>query len=222
MGVFTIGEALAMAGANGGGRPFGGGGSPRRPRVRAGSRPKGLCEQGFWTAFDPRAGGRLMLAAERYDRRGRGKGRRNGPLGHIALELLRALIRRVDHRTGRLDPALTTLMRDIGRSRGAIVAAMKALRTHGFLHWLRRYEPIAGDGPGPRIRQASNAYRLTLPGQARHLLGRLIPPPPVGHEPQDPTAAPPASPLAKALRRLALALAERESSRRPETSQSHI
>lgn len=237
MAFFTLGEALVAAdlgrsrSAHGpkseqsNGQP---GGrvrhDPRRPRIRGGSRLKGACEAGFWSGFDRQAGGRLMLAAERYDRGGRPKGRRNGPLGHVGLELLRALIRRVDHRTGRLDPALTTLMADVKRSRGAVVAALKALREHGFLDWIRRYEPIAGDGPGPRIRQASNAYRLILPTVARTLLGKLWRPCPTPVEPiarnipPDATTAP--TPLANALARLEQALARRESTTTTETRQS--
>ncbi|HRM75333.1 MAG TPA: helix-turn-helix domain-containing protein, partial [Paracoccus sp. (in: a-proteobacteria)] len=54
----------------------------------------------------------------------------------------------VDFRTGRLEPAIETLMRMLRRSRDAIVRALKALRSHGFLDWLRRYVPTGNEGRG--------------------------------------------------------------------------
>ena len=63
--------------------------------------------------------------------------------------------------------------------------ALKNLRTHGFLDWLRRYEPTGNEkGSGPQVQQASNAYRMSLPERARRLLGRfgIAPPPPLDHE----------------------------------------
>jgi hypothetical protein len=60
---------------------------------------------------------------------------------------------------------------------------LKALRAHGFLDWLRRYEPTGNEGRGPQVQQASNAYRLSLPEKALRLLGRFgkAPPPPADH-----------------------------------------
>ena len=86
----------------------------------------------------------------------------------------------MDFRTGRLEPSLDWIMGKLRRSRAAVVTALKALRTHGFLDWLRRYEPTGNEGRGPQVQQASNAYRLSLPERARRLLGRYFkaPPPP--------------------------------------------
>ena len=78
----------------------------------------------------------------------------------------------VDFRSGRLDPSIETLMRRLRRSRDAIVTALKALRAHGFLDWLRRYVPTGNEGRGPQVQQTSNAYRLSLPARAARLLGR--------------------------------------------------
>ena len=63
-------------------------------------------------------------------------------------------------------------MRRLKRSRDAVVRALRNLRTHGFLDWLRRYVPTGNEGRGPQIRQASNAYRLHLPERAKQFLGR--------------------------------------------------
>ena len=147
--------------------------------VRRHSRPAGR-EGLFWRPFDRQDVRRYMLAAERFERGGREKGKRAGPLGSVALEVLRELLRLVDYRTGRLEPAISTLCERVKRSRPAVVRALAALRRHGFLDWLRRYEPTGETGKGPRVRQVTNAYRLTLPPGALRLLGNLAkasPPP---------------------------------------------
>jgi hypothetical protein len=111
------------------------------------------------------------LAARRYDLAGRAQGRRNGPLGHVALEVLELLANIVDYRTGRLEPAVAFLTDRLRRSKDAVVRALHALRDHGFLDWLRRYEPTGREGRGPQVRQVSNAYRLVMPPRALRLLG---------------------------------------------------
>lgn len=150
------------------GRPAG----PAREPVRRHSRPAGRCEGAFWRATPRQEVRRVLLAARRYELAGRQGGRRNGPLGHVALEVLELLGNLVSHKTGRLEPSLATLMRVLRRSKDAVWRALRALREHGFLDWLRRYEPTGvTEGPGPRVRQVSNAYRLSLPDRARRLLG---------------------------------------------------
>ncbi len=242
MGVFTLAEALGKARIGGkAGIAAGIGRPPHSGRtVRRQSRRRGTCEAGFWTAFDPRTSGRLMRAAELYDRAGKRPGQRNGALGHVALEVLRALLRRIDYRSGRLDPALTTIMADIARSKGAVVRALALLRDHGFIAWIRRFASIAADGPGPRVRQVSNAYRLGLPEAARRLLGKRgdAPPPDDAAARTDITREIAAMEarmpitgagtrlvggmLGDALDRLALALLERESTRQAGSCQSPI
>jgi DNA-binding transcriptional MocR family regulator len=126
-----------------------------------------------------------MLAAERFERKFREPGKRNGPLGPVGLEVLRDLLRLIDYRTGRLEPAITTLMGRLKRSRDAICRALAALREHGFLDWLRRWEPVEDAGEaGPQVKQATNAYRLALPPKAEKLLAayeRTDAPPPEDH-----------------------------------------
>jgi hypothetical protein len=149
--------------------------------VRRHSRERGRCEGVFWRPFRPKDAARFMLAAERYERRGRAKGERSGPLGGVALEVLRELIRLVDYRTGRLEPSIATLQVRARRSRDAVVRALANLRSHGFLDWLRRWEPT-GSLDGPKVKQATNAYRLVLPPAAERLLGAIDGPCP---EPED-------------------------------------
>ena len=132
------------------------------------------------------------------------KGKRSGPLGFVALEVLRDLLRLIDYRTGRLEPSIETLMGRLRRSRDAIVRALANLRTHGFLDWLRRWEPT-GALNGPKVKQATNAYRLVLPPAAARLLGFLASPPP---EPDDASAAREARKAAQAAMIAALPLDE--------------
>ncbi len=159
-----------------------GGPTPRASRhpVRRGSRLSGSCEAGFWRRTDRAEVRRVVLAAWRYDLAGRQAGRRNGPLGHIGLEVLDLLANVVSYRTGRLEPSLAYLMAKLRRSKDAVVRALAALREHGFLNWLRRHEAVElVEGPGPRVRQVSNAYRLSLPARAARLLGHLLTSPPL-------------------------------------------
>ena len=115
-----------------------------------------------------------MQAAERYDRENKRKGERNGPLGHIGLEVLRELYRIVDYRTGRLEPAIATICAKICRARAAVNRALKRLKEHGFLDWIRRSEPTGNVGSGPQIRQITNAYSLLLPRAAAAWVKRLL------------------------------------------------
>jgi hypothetical protein len=153
------------------GARHGRGGRPAEP-VRRHSRPQGRVEGLFWRPFRPKDVGRYLTAAERFERAGKKSGDRNGPLGSVAIEVLRELLRLIDYRTGRLDPALTTLMARTRRSKDAVVRALAALRQHGFVDWVRRYVPTGNLGPGPQVQQTSNAYRLALPPAAERLLGR--------------------------------------------------
>lgn len=153
--------------------------------VRRDSATIGEREQQVWKplADNNRDARRLiaarLTAAERYDRERKVAGSRNGALGHVALEVLRELYRMVDFRTGRLDPAISTLCERIRRSRAAVVAAMARLREHGFLTWIRRCEPTGTMGAGPQIRQATNAYGLSIPEAVVAWVKRIVGPPPV-------------------------------------------
>jgi hypothetical protein len=115
-----------------------------------------------------------LKAAEYYDRRNKEDGKRNGPLGHIGLEVLRELYRIVDFKTGRLEPAIATICEKIRRSRAAVVSAMRRLKEHGFLDWVRRTEPTECEGAGPQVRQITNAYGFGLPKHAADWVKRIL------------------------------------------------
>lgn len=146
--------------------------------VRRHSHEAGRCEGTFWRPMDKRDARMIALAAEKYDRAGRQKGGTR-PLGGVALEIIDLLANLMHRKTGRLEPSIDWLMDTLKRSRDAIVRGLKALRTHGFLDWLRRYVPTGNNGRGPQVKQTSNAYRLFMPARALRLLGRLGQPAPV-------------------------------------------
>ena len=152
--------------------------------VRRRSYFKGRSEGRIWQATTRKDVQAILKAAEIYNEAGlHEKGERSGPLGSVALDVLRLFVNLIDFRTGRLEPSITTIMDRLGRSRDTIVRALKNLRAHGFIDWLRRYEPTGNEGRGPQVQQASNAYRLSLPEKARQFLGRFgkAPPLPADH-----------------------------------------
>ena len=152
--------------------------------VRRRSYFKGRSEGRIWQATTRKDVQAILKAAEIYNEAGlHEKGERSGPLGSVALDVLRLFVNLIDFRTGRLEPAITTIMDRLGRSRDTIVRALKNLRAHGFIDWIRRYEPTGSEGRGPQVQQVSNAYRLSLPEKARQFLGRFgkAPPPPADH-----------------------------------------
>jgi hypothetical protein len=152
--------------------------------VRRHSHIRGRSEGRIWRPTTRRDVQAILKAAEIYNEAGlHEKGERSGPLGSVALDVLRLFVNLIDFRTGRLEPSITTIMDRLGRSRDTIVRALKNLRAHGFIDWLRRYEPTGNEGRGPQVQQTSNAYRLSLPEKARQFLGRFgkAPPPPADH-----------------------------------------
>ena len=206
--------------------------------VRRHSRTAGRCEGTFWRPITRQESRKIVLAARRYELATRQPGARNGALGCVALEVLDYLGNRVDFRSGRLEPSIETMMDKLRRSRDAIVRALKALRRHGFLDWLRRYV-ATGNDHGPQVQQTSNAYRLSLPQRALQLLGRLgrsAPMPDDFHHAQQARTAEldayrasltlaelplfegdPDDPLTQALARLGKSMMERESAKRTES-----
>lgn len=155
--------------------------------VRRHSHIRGRSEGRIWRPTTRRDVQAILKAAEIYNEAGlRQKGERSGPLGSVALDVLRLFVNLIDFRTGRLEPAISTIMDRLGRSRDTIVRALKKLRAHGFIDWLRRYEPTGNEGRGPQVQQTSNAYRLSLPEKARQFLGRFAKAPPL---PDDHSAA---------------------------------
>lgn len=143
--------------------------------VRRNSYKLGTCEGRFWKPFDRREFNARMRAAEEHDRRNKQPGKRNGPLGHVALEVYRELMRRIGWKDGRLEPSIATICAWVSRSVAAVTNALARLKAEGFLEWMRRFEPVENPDPfGPQVKQATNAYRLTLPHTAAEFVRRLM------------------------------------------------
>lgn len=147
--------------------------------VRRDSLERGHCEATIWRPTNWQEVQRILLAAKRFERIERQPGCRNGPLGTVAIEVLEYLVHVVDFRTGRLEPSIDTMARRLKRSKSAVVQGLANLWKHGFLRWIRRYEPTGNEGAGPQVRQVSNAYRLLLPECGERLLGQHSLPPPL-------------------------------------------
>ena len=175
-GAVSIGDAIAglVDRARGKARPTG-------QKVHAPTKTMRGREGGYWTPFDRRHVSRILQTAQQHDqlyrlqhRTDRDR-RKNGSIGHIGMEVLRELLRLIDFRTGRLDPAIETIARRVGRSASAVADALKRLKLHGFIDWIRRYVETGERGRrGPQVQQTSNAYRITLP---KALAGKLASPP---------------------------------------------
>lgn len=183
--------------------------------VRRDSRPVGAELVGFWRKVTGSTCWRILAAAERFDELAKAKGRRNGRLGYVGLRVLKELVRLVDWKTGRLEPSLETIAARCRFAKSAVVAALARLREHGFVTWLRRFEPTGRDGArGPQVRQVTNAYRMELPAAAASLV-RAPPPLPDDFDHarearaatrREAAATDTSTPLGRSLTRLALAV----------------
>lgn len=105
---------------------------------------------------------RYLQVAEEYDRQMKKPGERH-PIGANALRVLKALLwlPGLDFKTGRLDPAIATIQDKTGFARKTVVDALRRLKDHGFLNWIRRTERTGND-EGPQVKQATNAYFFDL------------------------------------------------------------
>ncbi|WP_283419641.1 replication protein A [Sphingopyxis sp. Geo48] len=150
---------------------------------------KGQIEDRIWRPFmggnvrgAKRRIGAILKAARHLEQRTRRErqrqhaGTRNGMIGHIGLAVLEVMYTRyLDFRTGRLDPAVATIAEAVGHSYAAVHAALRRLRQAGFLHWVRRSEPIEdAEGAGPQVKQISNAYALLLPKPLERMVSQLL------------------------------------------------
>ncbi len=107
-----------------------------RPRVRRFFRHKAVFVRdplAHSTPLDRNALVKVLHIAEQLERRTKGKGRKNGALGEIGLQVLRALIFRfADRHTGLCFASYLALQALTGRCRGAIAAALKRLESCGY------------------------------------------------------------------------------------------
>ncbi len=146
------------------------------PPVRRGSRPKGSVEAELWRAVHPSWLDTILTGARALAREGWRTRRAGGAaprLGRLALDVLAELARVTDWATGRCEPSYDELAARAGASRSGVALALAELHAAGLVTWARRYEETGQEhGPGPRVRQVSNAYALRLPPAAEAALAR--------------------------------------------------
>lgn len=126
--------------------------------------------------------GAILKSARELEKRTRRErqqttpGVRNGVIGEIGLAVLEVMYTRyLDFKTGQLDPAIATIAEAVGHSYAAVHAALRRLRHAGFLHWVRRSEPVEdAEGAGPQVKQISNAYALLLPKPLERMVAQLL------------------------------------------------
>lgn len=116
-----------------------------------------------------------MRAIEHFERTTKEPGKRNGKLGHIAIDVYRLLLRLRGRKNGRLDPTYAWLADQLKRSRSAIGEAIARLREFGFLDWYRRTQVVDDpDRPDQYVEQISNAFFFTIPAKAAELVRRML------------------------------------------------
>jgi hypothetical protein len=109
------------------------------------------------TPLDRNDRARLIFLAEQLERRTKDKGRKNGVLGNVGLEVLRALLFRfADSKTGLCFPSYLALQTLTGRCRGAIAAAVRRLEHAGIIRVTRRLKRIVVARLSPITGQPAN------------------------------------------------------------------
>lgn len=116
----------------------------------------------------------FMNAIHKFERDSRAKGRRNGKLGHVGVEVADFLVSLSLNCRGRLYPPVQYIMDRLRRSRDAVVRALNALRAFGFLKRIKRFKRTPMKALGPQVEWTSNAYRVEIPEAAAKLFGRMM------------------------------------------------
>jgi len=166
MAVYSIGELAGRAERRA---------KRRYEPVRRGSREKGTFEAAWYRAPQRDQYGLMCDGVRLVDEHIKKEraGAPAGPLGLAGDKIMRALHEAIDRVSGRLDVSYDWLCAKTGYSRPTIAKTLRALVEYGFLEIQRRCvrRDVAEGEPGPRWRQATNAYRMKLPALARRLLG---------------------------------------------------
>jgi len=115
---------------------------------------------------------KIITAAEGLERTTKREGRRNGSLGYVAIQILRALLFRYSAKGRITSPSYDELQRRTGLCRPSIRAGLKRLQASGLLHIVRRITRKRIDRVSPLTGlpesfigtvQAANVYLLKLP-----------------------------------------------------------
>lgn len=137
------------------------------------ARLEGSFERQFFKPINGEFRRLYLRAVHKFERDSRVKGQRSGKLGHVGVEVADFLVSLSLNCRGRLFPPVDYIMRQLRRSRDAVVRALRALRTYGFLTRIRRFRPTPHQGLGPQVRWISNAYRVEIPHAALAAFGKV-------------------------------------------------
>lgn len=118
---------------------------------------------------DARAGLRELTVAERAIAR----------LTAGAVRLFEEILTLARLNRGRVFPSYDYLAEATGLGRATVGRALAILEGVGFLIRQRRFDRVAGTGPGPRYKQTSNVYRPLLPKGVLAYLPRWMRPAPL-------------------------------------------
>lgn len=117
-----------------------------------------------------KAATKLWHRARRFDqqtRGSRGKKTHGGAVGHIALQVLHALIFDfLNFGTGQLDPSHEAISSKANVAKRAVGSALKRLKDLGILNWVRRCKEVPFNG-GYLLEQVTNAYAVLPSSQWR-------------------------------------------------------
>ncbi len=153
----------------------------------------GTFEEVFWTAPGKGETDRLLHVARKTLDAAR-RLRRDARLGERTLSVIEQGIAKLTGSAvrvfeeiltlarlnrGRVYPSYDYLAQATGLGRATVGRALGILEAIGFLVRQRRFHRLQGDGPGPRYKQTSNAYRFLLPSSVRSYLPRWMRPAPL-------------------------------------------
>lgn len=118
---------------------------------------------------DARAGTRTLTLTERTI----------AALTASAVRIYEELLTLARLNRGRVYPSYDHLSEATGLGRATVARSLHVLEAIGFVLRQRRFKRVAGEGPGPRYTQTSNAYRPTLPQRVLAYLPRWMRPAPL-------------------------------------------
>ncbi|HEX3983904.1 MAG TPA: hypothetical protein VHX12_09450 [Acidisoma sp.] len=121
---------------------------------------------------------KLWHRARDFDRQTHEPGKHGGAVGHIALQVLHALMFDfLNYASGRLDPSYAAIACAANVCERTVATAIKRLRDLGILNWVRRCADSWRDGRFV-LEQETNAYAVLQATQWRGYSPPPEPPPP--------------------------------------------
>lgn len=110
------------------------------------------------STLDRNAKARLLVACEALERRTKAKGRRNGLIGYVGLQILRTLLLRFHGPSGLCCPSIDTLQSVTGLCRQSVVNGLARLEAVGVLKIQRRLQRYRDQLGNLAVRQGTNLY----------------------------------------------------------------